>query len=164
MYNPFALWTEEALNSFVEEGHRYFVRQTFNRGKDAFDENNKGCFLFCHYTDYTNAKEHFDALKNDVHRFLYDWEDEDHKKKLRMAASQPQGYKIYTNTFMPDWEKHITDRIKQKIRTYIQRKGWRPTREQGVQIAFFPHFGEVMIALKFLGREVHVPFDDIEKL
>jgi hypothetical protein len=164
MFNPLALWTEEALKGFIEDGHRYFVRQTFNRARNAFDENIRGYYLFCHYKEYAPAKEHFDALKNDPNRFLYDWEDEEHRKKLQIAAGQPPGYKIFTNTFIPDWENRITKAMKQKIRLYIQRKGWYPRREETVHIAFFPHFGEVMIILKFRGQEVHVPLDDIEKL
>lgn len=163
MFNPLAPWTEKALNGIIQEGHRYFVRQTFNRAKDPLDPDVKGCYLLCHYKEEAAAKEHFDALKNDPNRFLYDWEDEGHRKKLMIAAGMPPGYRIFTNTFMPDWERHLTRRIKQNIRNYIQRKGWNPRGEETVMIAFYPHFGEVMIILKFRGQEVRVNFEEIEK-
>jgi hypothetical protein len=164
MFNPLAIWTEEVLKGLIEEGQRYFIRQTFSRAKGAFDEGIKGYYLICHYKDYAPAKEHYDALKNDANRFLYDWEDEEHKKKLGVAASRPPGYKIYSNTFMPDWERHITERIKKKIRLYIQRKGWYPKKEEGVDISFYPYFGRVMITLKFRGQQASVAFDDIENI
>jgi hypothetical protein len=164
MFNPLAPWNEAALEGFIKAGMRYFVRQTFNRAKNPFDENIKGYFLFCHYQDYAPAKEHFDAITDDPNRFLYDWEEPEHRAKLQIAASHSPGYKLYTNTFMPKWEQHLTPRIKQKIRAYMTLKGWKPRREEGVQVSFFPHFGEVMINLKFGRQQLRVKFEDIEKL
>lgn len=164
MFNPLAPFNEAALNGFIKAGMRYFVRQTFPRGSTPFEQEVKGCFLFCHYEAYAPAKEHFDALKDDPHRFLYDYEDAAHQQKLHLAASRPPGYKLYTNTFLPNWRHHVTDRIKRKIKAYIQSRGWNPRREEGVKISFFPHFGEVMVRLKFNRQEVRVKFEDIEKM
>jgi hypothetical protein len=163
MFNPLAPMSEKALKSMIEEGHIYFVRQTFNRAKDPFDEGIKGYYLFCHYKTETLAKEHYDALRSDPNRFLYNWQNEAHKLKLLSAASHPAGYKLYTNTFIPDWEKHITNRMKQKVRAYINKQGWRPSREEGVDISFYPHFGEVMVTLRFRRQEVKIKFEEIEK-
>jgi hypothetical protein len=164
MFNPLAPFDDKALEGFIKDGHRFFVRQTFNRAKDHFDEGIKGYFLFCHYKDEGPAKEHYDALKHDPYRFLYDWQKETDRKKLLLAASRPEGYKIFTNTFMPDWEHHITNRIKQKVRAYIISQGWKPDNEEGVAISFYPHFGEVMIILKFRRQELRVKFEVIEKM
>ena len=164
MFNPLAPFTEQALMGMTKEGHRYFVRQTFPRGLDYFEEGIKGSFLFCHYQEYPPAKEHFDALADDPHRFLYDWEDEEHRKKLVLAAGKPKGYKIFTNTFLLDWELHVTVRLKQKITSYIKSLGWKPAREDPVIPVFYPHFGEVMVSLKFRRQEVRVKFEEIEKL
>ena len=164
MFNPLAPLNEAALGGLIKAGMRYFVRQTFHRARTPLEEHIKGCFLFCHYEAYAAAKEHFDALKDDPHRFLYDYEEPAHRAKLRIAAARPDGYKLYTNTFMPNWRQHLTDRIKKKIRAYIQSRGWNPRREEGVKISFFPHFGEVMIRLKCNRQEVRVKFEDIEKM
>jgi hypothetical protein len=162
-FNPLARLDERALEGMVRDGHRYFVRQTFNRGIDGFDTNVKGCFLFCHYKDLPKAKEHYDVLDGDPNRFLYDWENEAHRKKLRIAAAGPEGYKIYTNTLVPDWEKYMTDRVKQKIRAYIMKLGWKPTREEAVTPVLYPHFGEICVSLRFRKQEVRVTFEEIEK-
>ena len=163
MFNPLAIWTEKALDGFVREGKRYFVRQRFDRARSPFAGEEKRCFLFCHYQVYTQAREHYDALMDDPDRFLYDWEVELHRQKLLLAASQPAGYEIYTNTFMPDWERHITSRLKQKIRGFIQTHGWKPGREDGVLIDFYPHFGEVMVTLRFRDQKLSVKLEEIEK-
>jgi hypothetical protein len=163
MFNPLAIWTEKALEGFVREGKRYFVRQSFDRAKSPFGNVKNAYFLFCHYQVYTQAREHFDALTGDPFRFLYDWEMENHRKKLLVAASQPAGYEIYSNTFMPDWERHITNRLKQKLRAFIQSHGWKPGREDGVLIDFYPHFGEVMVSLRFREQKLSVKLEEIEK-
>lgn len=163
MFNPLASWTEEALNGFIQEGKKYFVRQTFNRARHPFDEGIKGYFLFCHYESYAQAKEHYDALVGDPNRFLYDWDNEEHREKLKIAARQPRGYRIYSNTFMPDWERHITDRMKKKVKAFIDKRGWKPKREETVQIDFYPHFGEVMITLRFREQKLSVKLEEIEK-
>jgi len=164
MFNPLAIWTEDVLRGLIEEGHGYFVRQTFERARTPFDDSMKGYYLICHYKEATSAREHFDALKKDPHRYFYDWRDEEHRSRLEAAARGPEGYKIYSNTFMPNWEQHITKRIKKNIRLYIQKKGWYPKKEEGVDISFYPYFGKVMITLKFRGQQVSVAFDDIEKI
>jgi hypothetical protein len=43
-------------------------------------------------------------------------------------------------------------------------KGWKPRREEGVQVSFFPHFGEVMINLKFNRQLPRIKFDNIEMM
>ena len=163
MFNPLALLDERSLRGMVSEGHRYFVRQTFNRARDPFAAEIKGCFLFCHYKELAKAKEHYDVLAQDPYRFLYDWENPLHREKLQVAAGGPAGYKIYTNTLVPDWENHITPRIREKIRAYIMRLGWKPTRVEAVKPVLYPHFGEICVSLRFRKQEVRVTFGEIEK-
>jgi hypothetical protein len=164
MFNPLAPLDEKALESMVAEGYRYFVGQSFHRARDLFEGGAKDHCLFCHYKEWTVAKEHFDAVKHDPNKALYDWEKEGDKKTLLAAARGAELYNAYTNTFLPDWENHITDRIKHKIRAYITKQGWKGSREEGVHISFYPHFGEVMVTLRFRRQEVKVKFEEIEKI
>lgn len=164
MFNPFAPFTEKALGGMIAAGHRYFVRQCFPRGRDHFEEGIRACFLLCHYKDYAPAKEHLDAICNDRYRFLYDWEDPTHQGKLLTAAAGVDGYKIFTNTFLPDWERQVTPRIHQKIAAYLRQQGWKLDRNETVTTYFYPHFGEVMIGIKFRRRELRVKFEEIEKI
>jgi len=162
MFNPLAIFDARALEGFVREGNKYFVRQSFPRGMDPFDDNLAGCFLICHYDDYFRAKEHYDALEQDRLRWLYNYDKMEDRGRLEIAASQPEGYRVYSNTFVPDWERHLTDRVKERIRAYVAKLGWKPSRGEGVEPQFYPHFGEVHVCLKFRGREVRVKFEEIE--
>ncbi len=163
MFNPLAILEERLLEALVQQDHRYFVRQTFERVRDPFDKGLKGCFLFCHYKDLSKAREHYDVLTADRNRFLYDWEDEVHRKRLKLAASGPAGYKIFSNTLVPDWEAHITRGTKEKIKAYIMRLGWKPTRDEAIIPVLYPHFGEICVSLRFRKQEVRVSFAEIEK-
>ena len=64
---------------------------------------------------------------------------------------------------MPDWERHITNRMKQKIRAFIAGKGWKPDGN-GVLIDFYPHFGEVMITLRFRDQKLSVKLEEVETM
>ena len=64
---------------------------------------------------------------------------------------------------MPDWERHITNRMKQEIRAFIKDKGWKPDGE-GVKIDFYPHFGEVMITLRFREQKLSVKLEEVETM
>jgi hypothetical protein len=164
MFNPLAIFSPEALDGFVEKGMRFFVRQDFPRGRRPLEERIKGSFLFSHYENYFRAKEHFDVLAEDPFRFLYEWENPAHREKLRVAASQPEAYRIFANAFVPNWEDHLTDPLREKIRAYVNRLGWKPSRSEGIEPQFYPHFGEMHVCLKFRGREVRVNFAEIENL
>src|SRR5689334_19256398 len=102
MFNPFYPFNSRLLNAFVAKGRKYFVRQTFNRAKDHFDEGIKGYYFFSHYDNLAEAQEHYDAIAHDPNRFLYDWNDIEHRSKLEIAASALPQYKIYTGVFKSD--------------------------------------------------------------
>ncbi|MFL5789131.1 MAG: hypothetical protein ACJ748_13820 [Flavisolibacter sp.] len=164
MFNPFYLFTTTLLEKLVERGKMFFIRQTFIRAKEPFDETIKGYFLISHYDNITTAMDHFGAISYDANRFLYEWHNSEHKKRLELAASQPQGYKIYSTVFKPDWEKHITDRMKDKMRKYVKELGWNPNRSDSVVTNYELQFGELYIRLKYGRREAKVKFEEIENI
>jgi hypothetical protein len=164
MFNPFYPFTAALLDAFVKQGNTYFVRQTFKRGINTLAEDIKGAYLISHYDDLNKAQTHFDALASDPNRFLYDWKNEEHQQKLKIAATGPAGYKVYSGVFEKNWERHITERIKKGIRFYVASLGWQPSRSEGLNTGFYQTFGELYIILKCKGREVKVKFEDIETL
>ena len=164
MFNPFYLFTSELLLKLTEHGKIFFVRQTFLRAKDPFDENTKGHFLISHYNNLTTAMDHYGAISYDGNRFLYDWTKEEHRDKLIVAASQPKGYKIYSTVFKPDWEKHITGRMKDKMRMYVKKLGWKPLPGEGLTTNYELQFGELYIRLRYGTREAKIKFEEIEKM
>lgn len=163
MFNLMAKFDGRALDGFITQGHRFFVRQTFEKVREPFDITTKRHFLICHYKDEAKAKEHFDVLTDDPNRFLYHWDEPEHQLRLHLAAGGPEGYKIFSNTFVDDWESHITDRFRAQVRGYIDKElAWKPKRADTVRFVFFPRFGEPYVSLRFKKRQIEVSFEDIE--
>src|SRR4051812_28229428 len=121
MFNPFVLLTPELLHAFVDAGKKYFVRQSFERAKDHFRQDLKVSFIFTHYAEIGQAQHHYGALPHDPYRFLYQWENPEDRLKLEKAAIQPQGYSVYAALFKTAWLKHVTPRMKEKAKAYLQK-------------------------------------------
>jgi hypothetical protein len=164
MFNPFYPFTRQLLEAFVAQGKKYFVRQTFHRARDHFDEGVKAYFLFSHYDTLTTAQDHFGAIAHDPNRFLYDWQNLEHQDKLKIAASELPDYKVFASVFKPDWERQVTDRLKEKVRKYVSRLGWTPKPGEMVNTSYELQFGELYVRLKYRERQAKVKFEEIEKL
>jgi hypothetical protein len=143
----------------VDDGSRFFVRQSFPRGKEP---HSKGSFLFCQYQSYGKAKEHYDVLADDPYRRLYAWEEDEDRQCLLRAADSPAGYRLYINLFKPRWERLLSTELKEKMKDYLRDLGWTPTREESIIPYFYPYFGEVYVGLKFGNGEVRVKLEEIE--
>src|SRR2546423_11648662 len=164
MFNPFYPFTTQLLTAFVLRNKKYFVRQTFIRAKDHFEDGVKGYFLFSHYDNLTTAQDHYGAISYDPNRFLYNWNEPEHQQKLKLAASQPDGYKIFAGVFRSDWEKALTNRIQEKVRVYVSRLDWKPKGDEKVATNFELQFGELYIRLRYRNREAKIKFEEIEKI
>jgi hypothetical protein len=167
MYNPFPLLTPGLLRDQVAKGKRYFVRQYFPRGYDA---RLKAAFLLraCEEIDKATAGQHFTAIVNDPYAFLYDVTIQDHLVRLKTAATQPFGYKVfYAAKKGVDWKP--PEAAREKMRHYILRHhpGWRNTSAtrgaDPIEIGLYEEFGELF--LKFSREDEYdtIPFDLIEQ-
>jgi hypothetical protein len=164
MFNPFYPLTNELLNAFVANGKIFFVRQNFERGRNILDNNIREYFLITHYESLTTAMDHYGAISYDRRRFLYHWDNEEHRRKLEIAASSPEGFKIFAAVLKPGWDRPADRILKNKIRRYIEQIGWNPKRDQGVLTNYELQFGELYIRIKYQGREAKVKFEEIENL
>lgn len=163
MHNPFPLLTGQLLVSFIKTGHKYFVRQTYKRGIDHFDDTIKAAFLISHYSDKSKADIHFKALTADGNRFLYDINEPEHLQKLQTAAEQPKGFKIYTPLLQNEWRP--TNALSQQIKKYIGGNlNWQPKKSEGVKCNLFLQFGELFLTLKWKSSEVKIPLSEVERL
>jgi hypothetical protein len=164
MFNPFAPLSNPLLLAFVRAGKKYFVRQTFHRGDDDF-EGTKGSFIITHYAEAGHAEHHLGAISEDQNRFLYEWENAEHQKKLILASNQPAGYKIYSSVFVKNWQAHISNPVKQRLRNYIQMKlGWSASRGERLSFDIYANYGELYAQLKLGSEEVRIKLEDIENL
>ncbi len=165
MFKPFAPLSRVLLEAFIKSGKRYYVRQTFRRGKNMPGEAMKGCFIFTHYGEIGHAQHHLGAISEDHNRFLYEWDNPDHRQRLITAAGPPGGYKIYSSVFEKDWQKWITVPLKEKVKKFIDYKLiWKPGRGDTVGFEIYVHYGELYAKLKLRTQEVRVKLEDIEKL
>ena len=163
MYNPFPLLTPGLLRDQVAKGRRFFVRQNFPRGHDG---RLKAAFLLRAYEaiDRPTAEQHLAAIHKDPYAFLYDVTVQDHLVRLKTAATQPFGYKVfYAAKKGVDWTP--PEAYREKMRHYINRHhpDWRDTQNrEPVEIGLYEEFGELF--LKFSHRDKHdtIPFDLIE--
>ncbi|HXB45361.1 MAG TPA: hypothetical protein VNV85_14950 [Puia sp.] len=164
MYNPFPLLSETLLDEKIKSGKRFFVRQTFPRGMQP---RLRAAFLFRAYEwkEEQLAKEHMQLLTRDANAFLYDAEDLDHLKRMKQAAKQPHGFKIfYAGKKGVEWEPPKD--YQEKMKAYIRQMhpNWR-TKKDGEKIAIglFEEFGELFLKFSFENQQDKLPFDEIEK-
>ena len=161
MINPFQLYSPDLLQALLRAGHRYFVRQTYERGSFQDAGTTQKAFLISHYDNASRANVHYEALVTDANRFLYDVSDPAHLEKLEIAASQPAGFRIFTPMLLRPWKP--TEWIKGKVRKYIDQKlAWQPGRSTGVKTNLFTQFGELFLTLKSGIHEVKIPLSDVE--
>jgi hypothetical protein len=165
MFNPFALFSNALLLAFVRSGKKYFVRQTFTRANDDFENDVKGCFIITHYAEAGHAEHHVGAISHDPNRFLYQWDNPEHQKKLIVASHQPAGYKVYSSVFVKDWQTRISNPVKQNLRNYIHGKlGWNPLNGERLSFDIYANYGELYAQIKLRGQEVRIKLEDIENL
>lgn len=163
MLNPFSPFTKSLLDAFVRSGKKYFVRQSFARAKDHFDKDIKGCFIITHYSDIAHAQHHMMSISYDSYRYLYEWDNSEHQKRLYVAADNPPGYKVYSCVFDKDWEKQIEGNLKEKTRGFIEKNiGWKPGRSDTVDFNIYVNNGELYAKLKLQAEEVRVKLEEIE--
>ena len=164
MFNPTYPFTKKVLEATVKGGSIYFVRNTYNQPFDHFNDSIKGYFIITNYKDISKAEAHYNSISKDSNRFLYDFNNEEHKNKLYKAAAQPEGYKIYSVYFLPNYKDLITARIKEKINKYMYRRtNWKPGRGETVNLEFYIQFGALYATMSYNGQKEKVKFEDIEK-
>jgi hypothetical protein len=164
MYNPLPLLTPGLLDDQLAKGKRWFIRQTFPRGMEA---RLIAAFLIRGYDEEerTTADQHLAALKNDGNAFLYDTDNKEHLGKLRIAAGQPFGYKVfYAARKGVEWKP--PPQYQEKMRHYLRRHhpAWRPQKEgDKIQIGLYEEFGQLFLKFSYSDEDDTIPFDLIEK-
>jgi len=161
MHNPLQLLFREALDELLLQGHAYFIRQSYPRGRT--DASIKEAFLLTPYKDPDTARLHLEAIRQDPRKLLYNALDPPQREKLYKAAAQPAGYRVYLNR-LKDREWKPPAHLVAGIRQYIARAGWRPGRGKAINAELALHFGELIIKLQNGDREIQISLNDLEKI
>ena len=161
MFNPLYPFTKEVLDATIKRGGLWFVRNTFEMVDPGLDK----IFLFTHYNDQARAETHYNIINKDPHRFTYHWKDEEGRRRLELASARPEGYRIYSAYFYPDYKKKITKVVKEKISRYMYaHTSWKPAGSDTVNVDLYLQFGIMYLHLKYEGEEIKIKFADIERM
>jgi hypothetical protein len=162
MFNPFVPFDNRLFLALIKAGHTHFVRQTYKRGMDHFDEGIRNAFLITHYNNINQAQIHFEALAKDGNRFLFDLSEAEHYKRLELASNGLPGFRVFSPILPGPWKPG--EMVAIKLKKYIgQKLHWTPERGEQVKTDLFVQFGELFLTLKYRSHEVKLPFSDIEK-
>lgn len=165
MYNPCVLLSPTLLERMIVLGELYFVRQTYPRGRNPWDKQEKGSFLFTGHKDIAFAQEHLGAIENDPYRKIYRAKVAAELEGLQTAASQPLGYLCYASVFRDDYQDGLNDQVKKHIRRYVKDVlDWFVPVSKGLSTKVFLHYGDLYIQLSSKGKVARIKFGDIETL
>ena len=165
MLNPYTLLTPALLDAMLRQP-MYFIRQYYERGRDPFSDESTVPLLLTHYAhhevDLERAKRHMRLLMKDSYRFMYDSNDPSHLKKLRMAAGQPAGYRVYVNLMPVKWK--ASDGLKKKIGNYVLHKlpWWHYSPADKLMVTLKERYGQLYLALLWKGQQTEVILSEIE--
>jgi len=164
MHNPYTILTPVILTAMLRQP-MYFVRQEYPRGKFIYDDK-VVTLLFTHYPHHEieqeRAERHMRLLLKDPYRFLYDSKDPDHLEKLKAAALQPEGYRIYINLMEAPWKPGPA--MKLKIGRYVREKlpWWNYSPADKLKVTLKERYGELFVALLWRGQQTEVLLEEIE--
>ncbi|PSL47555.1 hypothetical protein CLV51_102412 [Chitinophaga niastensis] len=162
MHNPLALLSAALVNALLENGFTLFVRQSYPAGRDHTDTHIKEIFLITPYKDIGEANQHFQHIRFDHRKYIYQAQHTEEIAKLYVAAAQLSGYKVYAALLQQEeWDPPLY--MDPAMRRYISLKTkWKPDRSEEVTAELFLHYGELYFTLKYGHEEIKVPLSDIE--
>lgn len=166
MLNPYTLLTPEILAAMLRQP-MYFVRQQYKRGNFLYDPPETKAVLLTHYArhdiDKERADRHMRLLMKDPFRFMYDSSNPEHLEKLRRAASQPDGYRVYINLLPKKWKPG--EGLKLKISRYVREKipWWNYSPANKLNVTLKERYGELFIALLWKGQQTEILLEEIER-
>lgn len=162
MHNPLALLTPQLVKALLDHGFTLFVRQSYAAGRNDTDTHLREVFLITPYKDIGEANIHFQQIRFDHRKYIYQTHHPEEIDKLYIAASQPEGYKVYAALLQQEvWQPPLY--MDPAVRRYIYRKTtWRPDKQEEVQAELYLHYGELYFSLKHANEEIKVPLSDID--
>jgi hypothetical protein len=160
MFNPAYPFTRELLDSFIEKKVAFIVRQTYTRG---FEKGLKGSFQFSHYHEKEEAEKHFNSIRLDEKRFMYDMSNNEHIEKLKIAASQPPGYKNYSSFIGPKKDEEATKLFRHETERFLRRNTeWNLSGHVKIYPKLSFQLGELYVRITHEGDLIIHKFEVIE--
>ncbi|MBC9912320.1 hypothetical protein [Chitinophaga varians] len=159
MHHPLTLLSAALLSALLQEEYHFFVRQSYPAGISTADAHIREAFLITPYKDIASANAHFQHIRFDRRKYIYQTIHAEEVEKLRQAAAQPTGYKIYVALIDPEHETPAPQLV-QHVKHYISQYTTWPTEDILIQYAL--QYGELYLSLKYGDEEIKVPLPAIE--
>ncbi|MBC9913202.1 hypothetical protein [Chitinophaga varians] len=161
MENPLLLLTAEILEALLQAGYRFFVLQSYPQGMVA---GAKDSLLLSPYRDIAEANAHFQHIQFDRRKYIYQTHHPEEVERLRKAAGQPEGYRVYIAILAPHQKaprKELLPIIKQYVRTKTK---WR-SGDGHISAEIILQYGVLSVLLSGPdGSEKVVSLEDLLKL
>lgn len=155
------------IAAFRQKGKRYLVLQEFGRENNLFKEQDKKYVLVSHYERSAEAMHHYKVVKNDPLARIIDLENDSERSEFEKMLHVDSAYKVYSILDAnPEATKRAIDKqLKYKIQDYIAANTqWRISRHDEFLPVLKTKFGELIVILKYHGREIEVPLKELEKI
>ena len=160
MFNPSYPFTRELLDSMLAKEVPFFVRSTYNRG---FVNGLKGSFLISHYHSKSDAERHFNSIRQDKNRFLYDAANPEHVEKLKVEASELPEYKVFSILIAHGKDEEATKLFRHHTARYLRANtNWSLTGHVKIFPKLYFQLGEVYVRISNEGQTITLKFEDIE--
>ncbi|NIG57143.1 hypothetical protein [Chitinophaga sp. Cy-1792] len=159
MQNPLVLFTVPLLKTLLDSGYTLFVRQSYLPGVEPGEEETKEAFLITPYTNIGLANQHFQAIRFDKRKYIYQAHRPEEVEKLYIAAGQPPGFKVYSAWLKGEsWEPD--DQLAVRLRKYMQiHTNWRPNHTVEASLEF--EFGVLYIFMRYGQEELKIPYHQL---
>lgn len=159
---PIALFSPELLEGMLQKQIRFFVRQQMEDAAHYFSDTGQvRYFVLSHYADEGKALGHMQAKSGDPYRRLYRTDVAEDMTDLRMAATQPEGFKIYT-TLLDGHSWKPPRGFDEKIKSYLRHAGHFPKRTDELTVSPFFEFGVLFLKFKWSRNEIRVPYSQVD--
>jgi hypothetical protein len=138
----------------------FFVRSTYIRG---FENGLKGSFLISHYHERSDAEKHYNSIQHDKKRFLYDASNPEHIEKLKIAASELPGYKVFSVLIAHGKDEEATKLFRYHTEKYLRANtNWTLTGRVKINPKLYFQLGEVYVRISNEGQTITLKFEEIE--
>lgn len=163
MHNPLALFSPQMLKVMIDMGFTIFVRQSYPRGKDHFNNEIKEALLITPYRDIGLANQHFQYIRFDKRKYIYQVHHAEELQKLHKAVSQPEGYRVYIDKIAAkEWK--APPQMKTKVANYIRLNTKWKRQDGDIGINLFLHYGDLMLRISNGSEEIKILLSEIERL
>lgn len=167
MLQPFELFSEQHLNTVMEDKPCYLVTQSYRRGFDHFGDHEKKDILVTDYTDHGLTKIHYNAVRTDQFAALLDMQKEQHVNKIKELLQPDTKYNLFWAVVRSrkELEERINRRYRLNMWNYAKNvKNWNIEKDSKLRPTVEVTFGELFIVLKHGSQRLRIKFEEIEAM